>query len=99
MAAHPYDQKCFHRNPALVSQLVIDEYILVSLEPGQLACGQYYVMNEIGGRVWDLIDGQRRVEDIVGAVADEYQIEREDCESDLRAFIEHLERIGAVKPI
>jgi hypothetical protein len=58
MVIDDYRHKRFTKDPTLTAQEVIDELILVPLKsPG--ASEDAYVMNEVAGRVWALVDGQR----------------------------------------
>jgi hypothetical protein len=100
MAAHPYSQKRFVKDPSLVAQQVIDETVLVPVQPAKPGQTQpCYVMNATAGAAWELIDGQRRVVDIVDQLAGEYQIAPAQIESDLIALFQHLETIGAVRAV
>ena len=37
--------------------------------------GEYFTLNEVGGRVWDLCDGSRSVASIAEALSAEYEVE------------------------
>ena len=50
-----------------------------------------HVVNEIGTRIWDLIDGERSVSEILDEIAKDYQVERPKLETDLREFVETLD--------
>ncbi len=100
MVAHPYSQKRFMKSPSLVAQQVVDETVLVPVQPAGLGQEQScYVMNATAGAAWELIDGQRRVLDIADHLACKYQITRDQAESDLIALFQHLEMIGAVRAV
>jgi hypothetical protein len=95
MAINNDRHKCFAKDPALTAQEVVDELILIPLKsPGVFE--NVYVMNEVAGRVWALVNGQRRVYEIGAIVAKEFDVSVEEAESDLIAFFEQLEYIGAV---
>ena len=46
--------------------------------------------NEVATRVWELVDGQRTVADIVGAITDEYEVTPAVAEADILAFLDEL---------
>jgi hypothetical protein len=54
--------------------------------------GQYNILNPMGTRVWELIDGTRGIDEIVRAITDEYDVTPESAETDVRDFIEDLRR-------
>jgi pyrroloquinoline quinone biosynthesis protein D len=46
--------------------------------------------NEVATRVWELIDGQRTVADIVAVITSEYQVEPAVAEADILALLDEL---------
>jgi hypothetical protein len=95
MVINDYRHKRFTKDPALTAQEVVDELILIPLKsPGIFE--NAYVMNEVAGRVWTLVDGQRQVHEIGAIVAEEFDVNVEEAESDLIPFFKQLEHIGAV---
>lgn len=52
--------------------------------------GQVKVLNEVGTRIWSLIDGKRRLREIISIIVSEYQVNNEIAEKDTLAFIEEL---------
>ncbi len=53
--------------------------------------------NEVATRVWELIDGQRTVGDIVAVVTDEYEVEPAVAEADILAFLDELLQKDLIK--
>ena len=47
-------------------------------------------LNEVGGRVWALVDGSRTVGQIVEIIAAEFDVSEEDARADLLAFLSEL---------
>ena len=48
------------------------------------------ILNEVGARVWELIDGVHSVESIVDRICEEYDIGREQVERDVRDLLSNL---------
>jgi Coenzyme PQQ synthesis protein D (PqqD) len=48
------------------------------------------VLNEVGARVWELIDGERSVQSIVDQICEEYDMGREQVERDVRELLGNL---------
>lgn len=94
-----YGQRCFVKDPSFASQEAIDELILVSTEQQSKQASNAYVLNEVAGRIWTLIDGERRVEEITGTIAEEFEVNSDELESDVVAFLKRLEQMGAVSSI
>ena len=58
--------------------------------------GAYLGLNEIGARVWELIDRPMAVTQICAALAEEFETTPEACQAEVEAFLSELETRGAV---
>ena len=58
--------------------------------------GKVRVLNPVGARVWELADGQRTLNEIVLAIAAEYQVDVARCEVEVPAFCEDLALRGVL---
>jgi Coenzyme PQQ synthesis protein D (PqqD) len=52
--------------------------------------GQYYSLNEIGARIWELCDGTRSVGQVVSILCSEYESPAETVHSDALELLEEL---------
>ena len=52
--------------------------------------GEYFTLNEVGGRIWDLADGSRSVADIVGVLAEEYAAPVDEIRVDALELLDEL---------
>jgi len=53
--------------------------------------GKYYGMNSVGCAFWEKIDGKATLETIIEALLEEYDVEREVLEQDIKELVESLE--------
>lgn len=59
-----------------------------------------YILNLVGGRILELCDGKRTIEDIAKKIIEEYaDVSYEKCLDDVRKFVEKLAEIGLVEVI
>ncbi len=89
----------FARSESVVSRKIVDELILVPLRKTAAEMETLYTLNEVGARVYELIDGERRVKEIVESIVSEFDVERGDAETDVRVFIEQLLEIEGIREI
>ncbi len=89
----------FARSESVVSRKIVDELILVPLRKTAAEMETLYTLNEVGARVYELIDGERRVREIVESIVSEFDVERGDAETDVRVFIEQLLAIEGIREI
>lgn len=61
--------------------------------------GSYCGINEIGGRVWQLIETPVAVSDLCDALMEEFEVEREVCEREVIAFLDELVREGLARTV
>jgi hypothetical protein len=62
-----------------------------------LRAGIYYGLNEVGARIWSLIQDPRPLSEICGALLSEYDVDAARCESDLVAILRSLKAAGLVE--
>ncbi|RLG58581.1 MAG: PqqD family protein [Candidatus Hydrothermarchaeota archaeon] len=87
----------YERSPSMVFRKVAEEFILVPIRNNAGDLDSIYTLNPVGARVWELLDGKRSVRDIVEALVEEFEVEKEEAEADVVHFLRQLEQIGAVK--
>jgi hypothetical protein len=49
--------------------------------------GNYYALDEVSGRIWDLCDGDTSVSAMVEAIRQEYEAPVDEVEADVLAFL------------
>ena len=54
----------------------------------------YKILNSVGTRIWDLIDGNRTVDDMVRIISEEYEVPVETARNDISGFITDLTANG-----
>ena len=55
---------------------------------------EYKILNAVGTRIWDLIDGVNTAGDIARIVAEEYDVTYEEAMKDVSSFLSDLEANG-----
>ena len=61
----------------------------ILLAPGS---GEYFTLNEVGGRIWALADGSRSLQEIARLLVDEYDAPLEAIEADTLELLTELEQ-------
>jgi hypothetical protein len=79
------------RNDTLMSAPIDRE--IVFLNP---STDSYVALDDIGRRIWDLLEQPRRLEELVDLLAEEFEGQRETIRSDLVPFLAELEGEGIV---
>jgi len=58
--------------------------------------GQVKVLNEVGTRIWSLIDGKRTISDIIATIVKEYEVDINVAENDVILFLTDLKNKGVI---
>jgi hypothetical protein len=72
-------------HPQAISRLIKDETLILKLDTGRAG-----VLNGVGSRVWELMDGRRSLGEIVEAVGHAYDVDRQRVEEDTISFVRAL---------
>ena len=59
--------------------------------------GVYHGLNEVGARVWDLIEKPKAVKDVKQVLLQEYEVEADVCTNDLFLLLNNLKTAGLIK--
>ena len=78
--------------PGVISRVVDHEAVLVS--PAQ---GKVRVLNEVGARIWELVDGARTIREIARCIVAEYSVEMTEAEADVQDFLRKLVERGIIQ--
>lgn len=85
-----------HERPRRVDDVVWrrGEDGVVVLNPND---GQYFSLDDVGGRIWDLSDGSRSVSEIADLLSAEYDAPAAEIGSDALELLAELGREGLVR--
>ena len=78
------------RSPSVVTRKTGNEYVLVPVTNNIADMTSVYTLNETGTFIWELIDGKKSVEEIIEAVIDKYDVDREKATKDVFSLIDDM---------
>ena len=78
-------QSTIQRNPEMISSDMDGETVMMSVENGE-----YYGLNPIGSRIWELIENEKNVNTIINTLLLEYEVSIEQCTSETLIFLNKL---------
>ena len=80
------------QSATIVTRKTGNEYVLVPITNNIADMNSVYTLNETGAFIWEHIDGKRNVEEIISALITEYDIDKQNAESDVFSFIENMNK-------
>jgi hypothetical protein len=78
-------------NPKVIFEEVEGESILLQLEGGI-----YYKLNGSGSRIWALLQEHDQIDDVHGALVDEYRVDPEVAKKETERLVSELEKSGLI---
>jgi hypothetical protein len=81
LSPEPVQQE-FHRLPHIVTTQSGDATVLMDLKRGT-----YHTLNEVGGRVWQLLDGGSTIPALIERLLEEYDVPQQQLETDVTAML------------
>jgi hypothetical protein len=81
----------FNISEEVLSQEVNGETVLLDLD-GE----SYFGLNDVGTRVWQLLKTKQTVAEMLGTLSEEYDVSREQLETDVSELLDKLTEAGLV---
>ena len=78
----------------VICQVLDDESVLLDL-----ASENYLGLDEVGTRIWQLIDDGETMRSVVATMLDEYDTSEETLVGDLDKFLNDLQTQGLITPV
>jgi hypothetical protein len=85
------------RSPSVVTRKTGKEYVLVPVTNNIADMNSVYTLNETGAFLWELIDGETSVEDMIEALIREYDIDEKNASDDVLEFINEMRKYLIIK--
>lgn len=67
---------------------------VVMLAPNQ---GAYFGLNEVGTRVWELLERPRSIDEVCSVLQDEFEVDAETCRREVLALLDQLREASLVR--
>jgi len=78
-------------NAHQTSAEVDGEVVILDLDEGI-----YYGINQVGARIWEIIQDPTPIEEIVETITDEYDVPRDECSQDVMSLLQDLKQKNLV---
>lgn len=87
----------FVRSQSVVARVVAGETLIVPVRAKVGDLASIYSFNGTGTLIWKLLDAPRTVAELAIAVAEEYDVDREQAEHDVADFVGEMKSVGLVE--
>jgi len=79
---------------SVLARTVGSETILFDLQSSS-----YYSLNEVGGRFWKMVQGDKTGEQILSTLMGEFEVDRQRLEADVSSLAGELQKLGLLQVI
>jgi hypothetical protein len=87
----------FVKDNQAVTRSIAGETIIVPIRSGVGDLNSIYTLNEVGTTIWQLLDGQRSVDQIIERISSEYEVSNAEASKDVFDFLTTLEVEGLIR--
>ena len=87
------------KDPSIVYREIAGEAILVPIRRNVADMESVYTLDSVGADIWELIDGDRTLSEILDLLLGAYDVDVAVLSKDLDEFFGQLEAIGAIRPV
>lgn len=85
---HP-DQR-FARDPAVVSRRIGEDTVLVPVRTSTQTTGAIFALNDTAALIWEQLQTQPRVAELIALITDEYDIDEATAHADISELLEAM---------
>ncbi|OFX17740.1 MAG: hypothetical protein A2033_04290 [Bacteroidetes bacterium GWA2_31_9] len=76
-----------HKNPYIVSKVIDNDYLLIPIVEETMDMNNIFGISDVGAFIWDNIDGNTSINEIINKVISEYEIDEDIASLDVNEFI------------
>ncbi len=91
-----YLERCYQKNSDIVFRKIANAFILIPIRQNVGDLESIYTLDEVAARIWELIDGKRKVKEIKDKIVEEFEVTSEEAEKDLTEHLKQLEEMKAI---
>jgi len=79
------EQTYVKRNDEVFANEIDGEAVMMNIQTGK-----YYGLDEIGSRIWELMEHKIQVKEIIGQLQKEYDVSEQQCKTDVLNLLNEL---------
>ena len=86
----------FRHGDSLVARDLAGEKVIIPVRGKVGDLGSIYTLNAVANDVWNLLDGKRRLCDVVNQLQQEYEVDPQTLSNDIQNLIRDLHQEGLI---
>ena len=91
------EKKSYTKKSDFVTRSITDETIIVPVRGGVGDLNSIYTLNEMGTRIWELMNDGTDIDKMAETISSEYEVSMEEAKKDVTEFLSSLESVGLIQ--
>lgn len=80
------------RSDSVITAEMGEETVMMGMEQGK-----YYGLDDIGSRIWELLEEPRTLSALCETLRDEFEVEETSCREDVLDFLQHMQEEDLIR--
>ncbi len=89
----------FVRNREVVSRQIEGELVIVPIRRGVGDLNSLYTLNPVGSALWDFMNEEHTLPEMVDRVCDEFEVSSAQAQSDIQEFLHSMLEEKLIEPV
>lgn len=89
--------KAYIKDDNLMARHIAGETLIVPIRNRIGDLNSIYTLNEVSARIWQMIDGRTRVQQIAEAISDEYDVTADEAACDVIEVLGSMQAEGLIR--
>ena len=89
----------FIRNREVVSRQIEGELVIVPIRRGVGDLNSLYTLNPVGTTLWNFMNEEHTIPEMVTRVCDEFAVNQRDAERDIQVFLDSMVEEKLIQPV
>jgi hypothetical protein len=81
----------YRRNEKTLTGQLHDELVMMDIDQGK-----YFSLNNVGTRIWELLENPMSQDELCSALMEEYEVDEEQCREETGELLREMGRLGLV---
>lgn len=91
-------EKSFVKADDLMARNIAGETLIVPIRNRVGDLSSIYTLNEVGARIWQMVDASTSVNQIVDAISSEYDVAHDEAALDVVELLDSMQAAGLIRP-
>ncbi len=89
-------RQIYKKDEGIVARKIAGEMLLVPVHGNMANMQRIFILNPVAEYIWEQLDGQKSLDDIHKGLLDEFDVEQQQADTDVKEFVNELQEAELV---